>query len=400
MLLWPPARTEVRPWRQTSRGGVAADRRLSQISVCIPEPLGDRAIDLPSALASSIDSSTKAIAALDVSRGSSLHALSALLLRTESVASSKIEQISASMDDYARALHGSKTNAAATAMVAAIEATKRLMSQVGHDGLLGKADLLAAHERLMRDDPFEKSTAGQLREVQNWVGGSDYSPRGALLIPPPPERVEDLFNDIVQFANRRDLPALVQAAIAHAQFETLHPFTDGNGRIGRALINAILRVRGATTRTLIPLTSALVARREEYFDALNEYRKGNLEPLLSSFAIAARIAAEESATTADRLSELPGQWRSRVSNLRKGSATDRLLDFVLAEPVISAEQAQQHLGTVASGTYLAIDRLVEAEVLRPLTDRKRNQVWGASALLYELDDLSQRIEARSAKAQP
>ena len=80
-----------------------------------------------------------------------------------------------------------------------------------------------------------------LRTVQNWIGGSDYSPRDALYVPPPPDTVHAYMNDLTEFANRTDIPVLIQAAIAHAQFESIHPFTDGNGRIGRALINTIFR---------------------------------------------------------------------------------------------------------------------------------------------------------------
>ena len=107
-------------------------------------------------------------------------------------------------------------------------------------------------------------------------------PRGALYIPPP-ETVPGYMDDLVTFADRSDMPALLQAAIAHAQFESIHPFTDGNGRIGRALINAILRRRGATTRVVVPLASALVARRENYFDVLGSYRSGDLAPLVGTF---------------------------------------------------------------------------------------------------------------------
>lgn len=371
---------------------------LREITVVIPEPLRDRSLALPSALVTTIEASTRAISTLDSSHGDLLGALARLLLRTESVASSKIEQITANMDDYARALHGSKANAAAQSMVAATEATALLMDAVSARGQLSQEDLLGAHARLMREDPGERTYAGRLRDMQNWVGGSDHSPRDALLIPAPPELVAPLFADIIQFANRRDLPALLQAAIAHAQFETLHPFTDGNGRIGRAMINAILRIRGITSSIVVPLASALVARKDEYFQALNEFRDGDVEPILTSFTMSAHIAAEESETSARRIAHLPQQWRDQLGRLRRGSATDRLLELVLVEPMVTALQAEQRLGLRSSGTYLAIDRLVEAEILRPLTQRRRDQIWGASAVLDELDDLSERIESRARKA--
>lgn len=165
--------------------------------------------------------------------GNDLEALGLLLLRTESVASSKIEAVEASVDDYARALHGVRANSSAVSMVAATTALDVMIHGVAHTGRIELTALTSAHESLMRDEPGEAAFAGRLRDMQNWIGGSDHSPRGAFYVPPPPETVPGYLDDLVAFANRDDLPALVQAAIAHAQFESIHLFTEGNGRIGR-----------------------------------------------------------------------------------------------------------------------------------------------------------------------
>jgi DNA-binding transcriptional regulator YbjK len=108
------------------------------------------------------------------------------------------------------------------------------------------------------------------------------------------------------------VPALAQAAITHAQFEAIHPFTDGNGRIGRALINAVLRRRGATRSVVVPLTSALVARRDRYFDLLAGYGRGHLRPLLLEFAAAAVICSRQSLISPARLESVPGLRQSQV----------------------------------------------------------------------------------------
>ena len=142
-------------------------------------------------------------------------------------------------------------------------------------------------------------------------------------------------DDLVTFADRSDMPALLQAAIAHAQFESIHPFTDGNGRIGRALINTILRRRGATTRVVVPLASALVARRENYFDALGSYRSGDLAPLAGIFVRSTRIAAAESRITAQRLHEIPGQWLELTGQVRRGSAAAKILALLPGVPILS-----------------------------------------------------------------
>jgi Fic family protein len=257
------------------------------------------------------------------------------------------------------------------------------------------AAITSAHEALMRDDPYETRFAGRFRDMQNWIGGSDYSPRGALYVPPPPDEVPDYMDDLVAFANGDDLPALVQAAIAHAQFESIHPFTDGNGRIGRALINAILRRRGATTSIVVPLASALVAHRDHYFDLLNAYRDGEVRPLLTSFAEAARIVAAESRVTAGRLREIPADWNKELGPVRAGSAVARIVEILPAQPILSADDARIAVTASASSIFTAINRLHEAGILRPLTNRKRDQVWGASAILDEVNDLGTRVARAS-----
>lgn len=387
---WPPHRREVRAWQQTSRGGAKEDRMLRTITVSLPPMIANQAFVLDSELATNVETAMREISKLDGTYGAGLEALGTLLLRTESVASSKIEAIEASLEDYARALHGSGANSSAVSMVAATTALDTMINAVSRHDRIELGTITSAHDLLMRDDPGEAPYAGRLRTVQNWIGGSNYSPRGALYVPPPPATVLSYMDDLLAFANRDDLPALVQAAIVHAQFESIHPFTDGNGRIGRALINTVLRRRSATTQVVIPLASALVAHRDHYFDLLNAYRTGDLRPLIMTFAESSRIAAVQSQLTAVRLGEIPQEWRALVSS-RAGSATAQLLAALPTHPILSSDDASTVVDRPRSSVYAAINRLHHAGVLRPLTNRKRDQVWGASLILDELDDLSIRI---------
>lgn len=388
---WPPHGHETRPWQQASRGGTKDDRMLREVTVAIPPMIADQSVWIDSLLATDLESAMHEIMALDNAQGADLEALGVLLLRTESVASSKIESVEASLDDYARALHGIRSNTSAVSMVAATTALDAMIGDVTRTGRIELAAIISAHEALMRDDPTEARYAGRLRDVQNWIGGSDHSPRAALYVPPPPNTVPGYLDDLISFANRDDLPALVQAAIAHAQFESIHPFTDGNGRIGRALLNTVLRRRGATRRIVIPLASALVAHRERYFGLLNEYRSGEVQPLLASFVESSRIAATESRITAARLAEIPDEWHELVGPARSSSAVAKLLDLLPSRPIFSSEDACAVVNAPRSSVFAAIKRLHDVGVLRPLTNRKRDQVWGASAILDELDDLSVRI---------
>lgn len=385
----------VEPYAQASRGGSRDDRMLREVTAALPPMISDLDIAVPSSVTAELDLALWSIGALEETHGGRLGSLSTMLLRAESVASSKIEHVEASVDDYARALHGVRANPSATSMVASTRALDDLIRSTDPHRPIELDSILRAHATLMADDPAERHYAGRLRDVQNWIGGSDHSPRGALYVPPPPRTVDALMADLLQFSSRDDIGVLVQAAVAHAQFESIHPFTDGNGRIGRALINTILRRRGATRRVVVPLASAIVARRESYFDALGAYREGDAAPIVRSFARGAAIAASESRTTAARLATLPAEWRLAAGSPRRGSAASALLEVLVDHPVLSAEDAERLTGSATSSTYAAITRLHESGVIRPLTDRTRNQVWVATAIADELDDLGVRIAARA-----
>ncbi|MBO0852398.1 MAG: Fic family protein [Nocardia sp.] len=389
---WPPHERRVVPWQQQFRGGTREDRTVREVTVSLPPFIADSEVQLPSRLSAEMEAALQEIAALDAGHPAVLGALGTLLLRTECVASSRIEEIDAAVDDYARALQGVKANPSATSMVAATNATDTLLTKVTSTRKIELADLTAAHYELMRDDPTDGDYAGRVRDMQNWIGGSKYSPRDALYVPPPPETVDEYLQDLIRYANRDDLPALAQAAIAHAQFESIHPFTDGNGRIGRALINSVLRRRAVTNTVVVPLASALVAHRDRYFDDLSAYRSGNPEPLMNSFTAGSRIAASESRKTASYLAAIPEQWRELTGPVRSHSATAKIMASLIAMPVLTAEDVSDRFRLSTSSTYAAIDRLHEAGVLRPLTNRKREQVWGAGLVLDELDALGARIK--------
>jgi len=163
-----------------------------------------------------------AVAQADTDAEEHSAALSRFMVRSESAASSKIERINATARDYAKALAGDKGNSSATSMVAASRALHELIATVG-EGQFEMAYLLSAHQALMADDPDEAAYAGRLRDMQNWIGGSDHSPRGALHVPPAPGRVEELMDDPISYLNWDDVPVMTQAASGHAEDRTSEP---------------------------------------------------------------------------------------------------------------------------------------------------------------------------------
>ena len=213
---------------------------------------------------------------------------------------------------YARALYGVRSNQSAVSMAAATVALEQLVASVDGGVDLTLDAVLRAHHALMHDDPTEAPYAGRLRDVQNWIGGSDHSPRNALYVPPPPETVRGVHVRPTRIHAPCGHVDAGAGGDRHAQFESIHPFTDGNGRIGRALINTVLRRRGVTSTVVVPLASALVARREAYFELLTRYREGDPTPLVSAFATSSRLAAQESRVTAARMAAFPEMWREAV----------------------------------------------------------------------------------------
>jgi Fic family protein len=387
---WPAVGNETLPWRQLNRRGTREDRMFDSVNATVPPFIAHLDYRLNGEQSRASEQALLAIARMDAEAAATSVEITRFMIRTESVASSKIERVAAGSEDLARAIAGSKANDSARSMVAASVAISRLVESAGLSGRIELPALLDAHRALMADDPLEGPHAGTIRHDQNWIGGSDASPRGAVHVPPGAHRVEVLLDDLLEFSNRDDLPVLAQVAIAHAQFETIHPFGDGNGRLGRALIGAILRRRGMTENSIVPLASGLNARRDLYFESLNAYRSGRVAPLLALMCRAAEVGSTEGRVSVERILAFPGEWVSRVQ-ARADSAAAKLIPAFFSNPVMSASEVESLVPASTPQIYNAIQRLEEADVIHEITGRQRDKVWVATDVLDELDDLDLRI---------
>jgi Fic family protein len=387
---WPPHTYVTRPYRQRIPRGPRADRMLREVTVALPPHIADLDLVLERPVAAMTTASAGALRHLDLVHGRTMAGLNHLQLRTEAIDSSKIEHVEASLADYGRALLGIGANASAVSMASATQAMERLIREADTTRKLTSDAILRAHRDLFARHPDEAATAGRLRTVQNWVGGSDYAPRGTLHVPPPPEAVVDYIEDLVAFANRDDLSPIAQAAIVHAQFESIHPFIDGNGRIGRALIHAVLRRRRASRHLAVPIASALVAHRDRYFAALNDYRAGTAATIIAMLAASTTIATTESWKTAETLERIRRDWGEAAGGPRPGSAAYRLLDLLTEEPILNAELVTKSLG-IETPTE-TIDTLERVGILTRTKRTRRFPVWVAPAVLAEVEDLSTRIQ--------
>ncbi|WP_330249320.1 Fic family protein [Nocardia sp. NBC_00565] len=392
-MSWPSHRTEACAWNPRNRQGSRADRTLARVEVSIPPYIADLDYAPAGTVARAHEDAVIAVARLEAGYGVHLAPLGDFLLRSESVASSKIEHIDAGWRAFGKALAGGKASDEAQSQLAAVKALIAMVDAAGA-GPITLDGLLAAHRLLMAPDYYTARDSGSLRNVQNWIGGSDYTPIDALYVPPPPELVPELMDDLVVFTNRTDLPILGQAAIAHAQFESIHPFTDGNGRIGRALISAILRRRDLTRRVTVPLASVMLADTSRYFTQLTGYRDGRADEFVEYVATAAIHSTEAAQDSAQALAELPALWRTTVRP-RANSADEALLAALLDTPIFNADTAQRIAGTTDASVYRALGKLTDAGVLEVLSDSKRNRIWAATDVLAELDALSAAIGKRT-----
>lgn len=214
--------------------------------------------------------------------GTEVAPLAAVLLRTESASSSKIENITVRAKALALAELGvAKYGINAKLVAANVDAMQRAIDLAE---AVTPESILAIHEALMRGQ--DHADPGKFRTEQVWIGGGNASPHTAAYVPPHHSRVESAIDDLCAFIARTDVPLLTQAAIAHAQFETIHPFSDGNGRTGRALVHAMLKQGGATTRSTIPVSAGLLTDTGSYFDALTAFRDGDPSPIVDRFASA------------------------------------------------------------------------------------------------------------------
>lgn len=378
---------EVLPW--VPRSGRRSE--IEEYTASIPPLIAGLPLAATPALTDAARAALVDIAVLERTYADQVATLEPFLLRTEAIASSRIEEELTTVDQLARAQYGINAPKTARTVKGAIDGLSLLVER-SVDGI-DLADILAAHRPLMADDAEEKWDAGTLRTVQNWIGGSNRSPLGAVHVPPAPGRVPELMQDLVVFMRRTDIDPILHAAVAHAQFESIHPFTDGNGRVGRSLINGVWRYRGVTTSMAVPVASAIVADRGHYFDLVNSYRTGDIEPFTAYLADATSRAATEAAVSAQRLIALPAQWRERVRP-RGGSAAAALLPLLPSRPIVDAHDVMAMTGTSRARAYAAIERLVDADVLRPITQSRRDMTWAAGEVLDEADLMVERLRLR------
>ena len=369
-----------RRWTSSFEGMGRRDRQGCDYDTYVPDPLAGWYLVLAADLVADLSDAEAAIRRLNATGTShvSLEGLARFLLRAESVASSKIEGLEAGprrlLDaEVVLAQGGDAADRIAIEVLANVAAMEAAVELGSSTDAITLDDLLGIH-RILMERAASPGIAGVVRTVQNWIGGSSYNPCTAAFVPPPPDTLDELLDDLLAYVNGDDHPTLVQAAIAHAQFETIHPFADGNGRTGRALIHVILRRRDLAPRFVPPISLVLATWASDYIAGLTSYRNigapnspersAGASSWLRTFATAASRSCSDAAAYATKIEALDARWREQLGRVRANSAVELLLDILPGVPVITVESAAELIGRSEMRTGDAVNRLEAAGVLR------------------------------------
>jgi Fic family protein len=407
------ARLIKRHWEPSLSSGLPRrDRQGCDYQAYLPDLLNGRSITLTGETAADIADAENAVARLNIEATALVdtEAIARLLLRAEAVASSLIEGLEVGgrrllKAEAARVMGDEPSDVTAVEVLNNIEAMSWAVETLSTASSITVPDILSIHRRLLAGTRLEEH-AGKLRATQNWIGGSDYNPCSAEFIPPPPEHVEALLEDLCTFCNGDALPAVAQAAMAHGQFETIHPFVDGNGRTGRALIHVILRRRGLAPHVLPPVSLVLATWATDYVAGLTATRytgrqtsaaaQDGLNRWIGLFATATRRAVADAEQYEARVTELQAQWRERLLGVRANSAADLLINALPGAPIVTVQSAAALIGRSEQAANQAIPRLADAGILRQINVGRRNRAFEATEMIDAFIDLERRLASPEA----
>jgi Fic family protein len=404
------AHYEERIWEGNPTGQTRRDRATCPYRAYVPDPLAARTLTLPADLAADLADADRAVAALQDSPVglASVESVARLLLRAEAVGSSYIEglQVNArrlAKEEFAEQVGLPTNDHTARSVLGNIHAMRSALDLATLDRALTVGDLRALHHDLLVGTPDER-WGGVVRTEQNWIGG--VNPCRAAYVPPPHEQVPALLEDLCAFLSNDDSPALVQAALAHAQFETIHPFVDGNGRVGRALIHLVLRRRGVAPTFVPPVSLILATNAGAYVAGLVSYRHesrpdqaaANEAALqwIDRFVNELLRACRDAGGFAEELARLEQRWREAAGRVRRTSATDLLLSALPGLPILTVETAATAIGRSRKRTNDAVNHLAECGVLVQATVGRRNRVFEAAGLLDALTGFERRLASPAA----
>ena len=343
-----------------------------------PAPLPP-VIDMDNEIVSLLTSATKALATLDTlsSYIPNMNLFVSMYVRKEALLSSQIEGTQATLEDVLDPLIEKNANQNVADVVNYIKATEFALERMNALPLCNRL-IKETHEVLMSGVRGQEKDPGEFRTSQNWIGAAGSSLKNARYIPPNPEDMINAMSDLEKYINSDDsLDLLIQAALLHYQFETIHPFLDGNGRVGRLLITLFLMEKKVLNAPALYISYYLKKNRIEYYDRMSEVRnKDNYEQWIKFFLIAIKESADESVDTIKKLSELHNANIKKIDAMGRAAKNARaVFDYLEQNPIIDIGKTAEELNLAFSTVSLAVNRLVDAGILIQTNNANRNRVF-------------------------
>lgn len=386
-----PVSYEQLAWESRLTDGMASRsqmrRHRGSYQAAIPAKVADVDAVLQTETTALAAEAAAEVARFDAELGGEIAPFASVLLRSESAASSQIENLTASARAISEAELDLRRGGNAGQVVGNVAAMSAALAL--SESLTGDAILRMHTALLAQVDP---EIAGRWRTEPVWIGGSSLGPHAAAFVPPRYELVPALIDDLVAYIDRDDVPVLVHTAVAHAQFETIHPFPDGNGRTGRALMHAMLRGKGLTRNVTVPISAGLLVGVDAYFSALTAFREGHADPIVARVADAAFAAVANGRHLVADLRDIRRSWDSRIK-VRRGATAWKVVDLLMRQPVVNAALLSSELGIAQPNVYRTLDPLEAAEVLVPSGGSSR-RTWRSPEVLEALDAFAARAGRR------
>ncbi len=306
-----------------------------------------------------------------------------MYVRKEALMSSQIEGTQATLEDVLDPMLDANTNRNVADVVNYIKATEFAINRLQALPLCNRL-IKETHAVLMEGVRGQEKSPGEFRYSQNWIGGQGSTLKNARYIPPSPDDMLDAMSDLEKYINADDdLDALIRAALIHYQFETIHPFLDGNGRVGRLLITLFLMEKRVLSTPALYISYFLKKNRVEYYDRMTEVRtKGNYEQWVKFFLQAIMESAEDATATIDELIALHDANVSVISKLGRAAKNVMLVfNYLESNPIIEIRKTSEALGITFNTTSSAVNRLVDADILVQTSNNSRNRTFAYEAYL-------------------
>lgn len=383
---WHPITYEIVPWQSKLDFTYISKRQKSKIKAeylaAIPLKIEGIEIDLTKEIQLLLDEVLVAITRFDAIQQEKKYSFPALLLRSESAASSQIENLTSSVRNIALAELNVKAPHNAKLIFGNVKAMRE---GIKSDSDIDKDVIKEIHKTLI--EPSGEDFGGHFRDEQVWIGGNSYSPHDALFVPPVADRLDEYLDDIISFSKREDINPIVKTALFHAQFETIHPFVDGNGRTGRTLIHRMLKAEQILLSVTLPVSSDLLANIDSYMSAIKEYQNGDPLPIIVQISEALKLAVNIGTKISQKIDKTLDRWLTRIDQRRNKNLVN-LLYLLVENPVVNSQLASEKMGISIRTANNLLNKAKENQIIRQVGTERRGIYYQSDEIISIFDEIT------------